>query len=74
MTKSSLIDMIFEKYDMKKTVLIGCISGIIGLFWFYFSGFWENPQYVDTNEWIVFFVSCILSVIVWYLFSKKKKI
>jgi len=73
MKNNSLYERIFDKYDIKITVLIGCIFGALGLLWFHFSGFWTNPKYADINEWIVFFVLCIVSLIFWYLFAKKKQ-
>ena len=73
MKKESIYMKIFEKYDLIKTVKIGCIFGGLGLLWFHFSGFWSNPKNADIYEWMVFFILCILSIIFWFLLAKNKK-
>jgi len=72
MVKSKGVKEIFDKYDFKKTVIVGLLFGAIGLLWFYYSGIWTDPSEVDIFEWTIFIIYCFISVICWYLVSKKK--
>ena len=60
MTKSKIVKEIFDKYDFKKTVIVGLFFGAVGFLWFYFSGIWTDPSEVDIFEWAVFIIYCFI--------------